>query len=74
MGIIIAIMQLMFATIIAGKNKAPDWLDHDGGVAPNAHIGSYLYSKVSGVLLILSGYQIVLKLKWLIWQQVMVSL
>ena len=29
------------ATIIAGKNKAPDWLDHDGGVAPNAHIGSY---------------------------------
>ena len=29
------------ATIIAGKNKAPDWLGHDGGVAPNAHIGSY---------------------------------
>ena len=29
------------ATIIAGVNKAPDWLDHDGGVAPKAHIGSY---------------------------------
>ena len=29
------------ATIIAGRNKAPDWLDHNGGVAPNAHIGSY---------------------------------
>ena len=29
------------ATTIAGVDKAPDWLDHDGGVAPNAHIGSY---------------------------------
>ena len=29
------------ATIIAGVNKAPDWLDHNGGVAPKAHIGSY---------------------------------
>ena len=29
------------ATIIAGVNKAPDWLNHDGGVAPKAHIGSY---------------------------------
>ena len=29
------------ATTIAGVNKAPDWLDHGGGVAPNAHIGSY---------------------------------
>ena len=29
------------ATIIAGKNKAPDWLDHDGGVAPNATLYSY---------------------------------
>jgi len=29
------------ATIIAGVNKAPDWLGHDGGVAPKAHIGSY---------------------------------
>ena len=29
------------ATIIAGRNKAPDWLNHNGGVAPNAHIGSY---------------------------------
>ena len=29
------------STIIAGVNKAPDCLDHDGGVAPKAHIGSY---------------------------------
>ena len=37
------------ATIIAGVNKSPDWLDHDGGVAPNAHIGSYaVFSTVWG--------------------------
>ena len=29
------------ATIIAGRDKAPDWLNHDGGVAPNATIHSY---------------------------------
>ena len=29
------------ASIIAGVNKAPDWLGHDGGVAPGAHINSY---------------------------------
>jgi hypothetical protein len=29
------------ATIIAGRDKAPRWLDHDGGVAPNAQINSY---------------------------------
>ena len=29
------------ASIIAGVNKAPDWLNHDGGVAPGAHINSY---------------------------------
>ena len=29
------------ATIIAGRDKAPKWLDHDGGVAPNAQINSY---------------------------------
>ena len=29
------------ADTIAGVNKAPDWLGHDGGVAPKAHIGSY---------------------------------
>ena len=29
------------ATIIAGKDKAPDWVGHDGGVAPNANIYNY---------------------------------
>jgi len=29
------------ATIIAGRDKAPGWLGHDGGVAPNAQIHSY---------------------------------
>ena len=29
------------ATIIAGRDKAPSWLEHDGGVAPNAQINSY---------------------------------
>ena len=29
------------STTIAGKNKAPSWLGHDGGVAPNAKIYSY---------------------------------
>ena len=29
------------ATIIAGRDKAPSWLGHDGGVAPNAKIYSY---------------------------------
>ena len=29
------------ATIIAGKDRAPDWMDHDGGVAPRAKIYSY---------------------------------
>ena len=37
------------ATTIAGVNKAPEWLDHNGGVAPNAHIGSYpVFSTVWG--------------------------
>ena len=29
------------ATIIAGKDKAPDWVNHDGGVAPKAKIYNY---------------------------------
>ena len=29
------------ATIIAGVNKAPDWLGHNGGVAPGARINNY---------------------------------
>ena len=29
------------ATIIAGKDKAPDWVGHDGGVAPKAKIYNY---------------------------------
>ena len=29
------------STIIAGKDLAPDWLGHDGGVAPGAKIYSY---------------------------------
>ena len=29
------------ATIIGGQDKAPDWLEHDGGVAPGAEIFSY---------------------------------
>jgi len=29
------------ATIIAGRDKAPNWVGHDGGVAPNAQIHSY---------------------------------
>jgi len=29
------------ATIIAGKDQAPEWLKHDGGVAPRAKIYSY---------------------------------
>ena len=29
------------ATIIAGRDKAPGWVGHDGGVAPNAQINSY---------------------------------
>ena len=29
------------ATIIAGNDKAPDWLEHDGGIAPGAFIVNY---------------------------------
>ena len=29
------------STIIAGKDKAPSWIEHGGGVAPNAKIYSY---------------------------------
>ena len=29
------------ADTIAGVDKAPGWRQHDGGVAPKAHIGSY---------------------------------
>ena len=29
------------ATIIAGKDRAPDWVGHGGGVAPNANIYNY---------------------------------
>ena len=29
------------ASIIAGKDKAPGWLEHDGGMAPGATILSY---------------------------------
>ena len=29
------------ADTIAGVNKSPGWIGHDGGVAPKAHIGSY---------------------------------
>ena len=29
------------ATIIAGKDRAPDWVGHNGGVAPNANIYNY---------------------------------
>ena len=36
------------ATIIGGVDKAPDWLDHDGGVAPNANLYSYSVFQSNG--------------------------
>ena len=37
------------ATIIAGKDKAPDWVGHDGGVAPKAKIYNYAVFEGSSV-------------------------
>ena len=36
------------ATIIGGVDKAPAWLDHDGGVAPNANLYSYSVFQSNG--------------------------
>ena len=62
------------ATIIAGKDKAPDWVGHDGGVAPNANIYIMLCSVVHGALVMHGGFLMQQKQRWLILQQVMAFL
>ena len=60
------------ATIIAGKDRAPDWVGHGGGVAPNANIYIMLCSIVHGELVMHGGFLMRQKQRWLILQQVMV--
>ena len=39
------------SSIIAGNDKAPDWLEHDGGIAPGAFIVNY------GICFVFSFYR-----------------